>query len=222
MCGRWSILENKNHPSWPSIRHYRSRPDEQTEFPLASQILDHTGYSFDKIGNGIYGLCHARCFGATGHFDSIATDVKCYGSQMASIPKRAFRKVKPMKSEKWPFRWFIPHFAGISPATKPGEGLFCIMYILFDLWFPLPNLCFAAACIFNSGGVLWWLGRAKKVLGLTWLFLFCQNLSKKNNPGKTRKSPGTPQESPGTPVNFFWTWITQVQRSFSFFGCLSL
>lgn len=27
----------------------------------------------------------------------------------------------------------------------------CIMNILFDLWFPLPNFCFAAACIFNSG-----------------------------------------------------------------------
>ena len=51
-------------------------------------------------------------------------------------------KGKPMKSEmrglvKWPFRWFIPHFAGISPAKKYLLILLCTFW---DLWFLFPNL----------------------------------------------------------------------------------
>ena len=77
-------MENKNHSSWPSLWGARSGPYEQKELPLASQISPNAGFSLDTSGNGIYGLSHAGYLRAARCFDSTATDVVCYGSQMTS------------------------------------------------------------------------------------------------------------------------------------------
>ena len=77
-------MENQNHSSWPSFWSARPGPHEQKELPLDSQIPPNAGFSLDTRGNGIYGLSHAGYLRAARCFDSTATHVICYGSQMAS------------------------------------------------------------------------------------------------------------------------------------------
>ena len=102
------------------------------------------------------------------------------------------------------------------------------MYILVDLWFLFPNLCVSQLyCVFNSGGVLWWLERARSLeVACTWCLYFymyfacfcsVKKLKRNTTREKPGKSPRTPQESPGTPVNFFFDLHhSEVQRFFPF------
>ena len=43
---------------------------------------------------------------------------------------------------KWPFRWFIPHFAGISPANKSLLILLCTFWLTYGFCFQI--------CVFRS------------------------------------------------------------------------
>ena len=92
-------------------------------------------------------------------------------------------------------------------------------------------VCFAAVCVFNSGGGLWWLERARSLevactRPLSWCLYFYMYFAcfwsvknyKKIQPGK---NPGNRQEHPKNrrepPWNFFSTWITQRFKGFFLF-----
>ncbi len=77
-------MANKDHSSWSGVWGACPRAHEQKELPLAPQISPNSGCSFDKSGHGIYGLSHARYLRSARYLDSTATNVICYGSQMAS------------------------------------------------------------------------------------------------------------------------------------------
>ena len=124
---------------------------------------------------------------------------------------------------KWPFRWFIPHFAGISPANKS------LLIPLRTFWLTY-GFCFQICAFRSCGGGLWWLERARSLevactRPLSWCLYFymyfaCFCSNKKNKKIQPRKNPGNRQEHPKNrrepPWIFFDLDHSEVQRFFPF------
>ena len=91
-------------------------------------------------------------------------------------------------------------------------------------------VCFAAVCVFNSGGGLWWLERARSLevacaRPLSWCFYFYMYFAcfwsvknyKKYNPGKTREIAKNTPRIAGNPREIFFDLDhSEVQRFFPF------
>ena len=91
-------------------------------------------------------------------------------------------------------------------------------------------VCFAAVCVFNSGGGLWWLERARSLevactRPLSWRLYFYMYFAcfcsvknyKKYNPGKSREIAKNTPRIAGNPREFFFDLDhSEVQRVFPF------